>query len=107
MNVEPAAERCVNLRPGAILVAVALAVYGGLALALASRNRRLRRLAVVAAAAYASTPLRRAFRRMPGARERTIAAVAVPALMAVTDAAKMTGYVRGLLRRARGRDEPR
>ena len=32
MNVEPAAERCVNLRPGVILVAAALAVYGGLAL---------------------------------------------------------------------------
>ena len=32
MNVEPAAERCANLRPGVILVAAALAVYGGLAL---------------------------------------------------------------------------
>jgi len=32
MNVEPAAERCVNLRPGVILVAATLAVYGGLAL---------------------------------------------------------------------------
>jgi hypothetical protein len=32
MNLEPAAERCVNLRPGVILVAAALAVYGGLAL---------------------------------------------------------------------------
>jgi hypothetical protein len=32
MNVEPAAERCVNLRPGVILVVAALAVYGGLAL---------------------------------------------------------------------------
>jgi hypothetical protein len=32
MNVEPASERCVNLRPGVILAAAALAVYGGLAL---------------------------------------------------------------------------
>ncbi len=32
MNVERAAERCVNLRPGVILVVATLAVYGGLAL---------------------------------------------------------------------------
>ena len=32
MTIEPAAERCVNLRPGVILVAATLAVYGGLAL---------------------------------------------------------------------------
>jgi hypothetical protein len=79
--------------------ALRFAVYGGLAAAFASRNRRLVRLAALAGAAYASTPVRRAFRRLPGAPERAAALIGVPALMAFTDAAKMAGYVRGLLRR--------
>jgi glycosyltransferase involved in cell wall biosynthesis len=75
------------------------AVYGGLAAALVTRNRRVRAAAVMAGAAYAAKPLARAFRRLPEARDRAIAAVGVPALMAATDAAKMTGYLQGLLRR--------
>jgi len=74
-------------------------VYGALAVAAVTGNRRLPRAAVVGGALYAAAPLRRAFRRLPGAGERAAAAVGVPALMAFTDLAKMTGYVGGLLRR--------
>jgi glycosyltransferase involved in cell wall biosynthesis len=86
--------------------ALRFAVYGGLAAALLSRNRRAMTLAAAAGAAYASTPIRRALRRLPGARERAAAAVGVPALLAFTDAAKMAGYVRGLRRRRGGRGAP-
>jgi glycosyltransferase involved in cell wall biosynthesis len=79
--------------------ALRFAVYGGLGAALLSRNRRVMAAVAAAGAAYAWAPLRRAFRRLPGARERAAAAAAVPALMAVTDAAKMAGYLRGLARR--------
>jgi len=79
--------------------ALRFAVYGGLAAALASRRRGLLGLAGLAAAAYAAGPVRRARRRMPPGRERLAAVVVVPALMAVTDLAKMAGYVRGLRRR--------
>ena len=48
---------------------------------------------------YARKPLARAFRRLPGSGRRVAAAIGVPALMAFTDAAKMTGYVQGLMRR--------
>lgn len=80
-------------------------VYGGLAAAVVFRNRRIRRLAVVAGAAYASTPVRRAFRRLPGARERAAAIAGIPALMAFTDAAKMAGYLGGLVQRVRRDDQ--
>jgi hypothetical protein len=82
--------------------ALRFAVYGGLAAALASRRRGLLGLAGLAAGAYAAGPVRRARRRMPPGRERLAAAVAVPALMAVSDLAKMTGYLRGLRRRGAG-----
>ncbi|MGH2766896.1 MAG: glycosyltransferase [Actinomycetota bacterium] len=76
--------------------AIRFAVYGGLAAAVASRRRGLLGLAAAAAAAYAACPIRRAWRRMPSAGDRLGAAVAIPALMAVTDLAKMAGYLRGL-----------
>lgn len=74
--------------------------YGLLAVAAASRSRLLKTAVVAASAAYAAGPVRRAWRRMSG-RERLVATAAVPALMAFTDAAKLTGYVRGLIRRRR------
>jgi glycosyltransferase involved in cell wall biosynthesis len=86
------------------------AVYGGLAAAVASRDRRAYLAAAAGGVLYAGKPLRRAFRRIDGPGRRAAAAIAVPALMAVTDAAKMAGYVRGLVRRgsssAGGRSKP-
>jgi Glycosyl transferase family 2 len=81
--------------------ALRFAVYGGLALTVLSRRRSLLALATAAGAAYAARPVRRAFRLLPRPRQRAAAVVAVPALMAVTDLAKMTGYLRGLARRGR------
>jgi glycosyltransferase involved in cell wall biosynthesis len=78
------------------------AVYGALAAALASRRRAPIGAALLAGALYASRPVRRAFRLLPPGRRRAAAVMAVPALMAVSDLAKMTGFVRGLSRR-RGR----
>jgi glycosyltransferase involved in cell wall biosynthesis len=75
------------------------AVYAGAAAALLS-SRRLPRLgAASAGTAYASKPIHRAFERIPGLPEKAAAIVAVPALMAFTDAAKMCGYLAGLPRR--------
>jgi len=81
--------------------ALRLAVYGGALSALGSRGR-LRKLAVAAAGlTYVATPMRRAMRRFDDPIERAAALVAVPALMAFVDAAKMAGYLAGL-RAARG-----
>jgi glycosyltransferase involved in cell wall biosynthesis len=78
-------------------------VYGGLAASLLSRRRDVLGLAALAAVAYAAGPVRRAFHLLsPTSRARARALVAVPALMAVTDLAKMAGYARGLA--ARGRE---
>lgn len=72
------------------------AVYSGLFLALGSGRRVPIVVAAVAGAAYAARPVRRARRLLPPGRPRAAAAVVVPALMAVSDLAKMTGYLRGL-----------
>jgi hypothetical protein len=75
--------------------------YGFAAVALATRNRWLLVAAVVGGAAYASKPLKRAWRRStgrPGQRVATLAAV--PAAMVFLDLAKMSGYIAG---RVRGR----
>ena len=64
-----------------------------------ARGRRL--LAVAGGVAYARSPVRRAWRRFEGTRERAIATIAVPALIAFTDTAKMAGYAAGLADRAR------
>jgi glycosyltransferase involved in cell wall biosynthesis len=80
--------------------ALRFAVYGGAAVAAASRRPGVLALMAIAAAAYAAGPIRRAWRRLPSSRQRLAALGAVPALMAVTDLAKMAGYLRGLPRRA-------
>jgi glycosyltransferase involved in cell wall biosynthesis len=80
--------------------AIRFATYGSLAAALLSRNRWLLAAAAAGGAAYAWTPIRRTRRRIPtGSPQRGAAVVAVPAVMAFADAAKMWGYVRGLLQR--------
>jgi len=69
--------------------------------ALASRRRWPRVLVALGAAAYAATPVRRGRARAVDGRERALATVAVPALMAFTDVAKMVGYAAGLVDRLR------
>lgn len=81
------------------------AAYGGLAWAVAARRRWALVVAGAAAAGYTARPLRRAWRLLPRAPQRAAAAAAVPALMVATDAAKMSGYLRGLAARA-GRERP-
>jgi glycosyltransferase involved in cell wall biosynthesis len=75
--------------------AARFAAYAGLAAAVASRRTWPRALVAAGALAYAATPVRRGMALATTPRERAVAAVAVPALMAFTDAAKMAGYVTG------------
>jgi hypothetical protein len=68
------------------------------------RTRRTLPRALVAAAgfAYARVPIRRAQRLLAGRPvERAASVAVVPALMAFIDAAKMYGYVRGVVSRRR------
>jgi glycosyltransferase involved in cell wall biosynthesis len=79
--------------------ALRLGVYSG-ALWAWSTKGTVRKLATIAgAAAYASTPLRRVAARFEDPAERAKATLAVPALMAFVDAAKIAGYLAGLPRR--------
>jgi glycosyltransferase involved in cell wall biosynthesis len=80
--------------------ALRFAVYGALAVALGSGGRPPKLLAAMGGAMYAARPVRRALRLLPPGRSRLAAVAAVPVLMAITDAAKMTGYLSGLARRA-------
>jgi glycosyltransferase involved in cell wall biosynthesis len=80
--------------------AIRFAVYGALALVLASGRRSLMWAATIAGGAYAARPLRRAFRRIEEPRLRVAVVAAVPGLMLVNDLAKMAGYLYGL--RGRG-----
>jgi glycosyltransferase involved in cell wall biosynthesis len=78
--------------------AIRFTTYAAAAVALRRRGWPLA-LGVVAGAAYAAKPIRRATRLLPPGSERMAAAVAVPAVMAFTDLAKMAGYIRGLRER--------
>ena len=79
--------------------ALRFAVYSGALYASATRGK-LRKLAALAGAgAYAAGPLRRAMERFEDPADRAKAAIAVPALMAFTDTAKMAGYLAGLPKR--------
>jgi len=88
--------------------AIRFAAYGALLYALGSRARWPKVLSVGAGLAYARAPLARALRRLRTPRERAAALVAVPALLAFVDAAKIAGYLAGLgaARRARPRGQP-
>ena len=86
--------------------ALRFAVYGGLIAALASRRTWPKLLAVGGAVAYARTPIRRAHARLTTSRDRAIATALVPALLALTDAAKICGYALGLADRLTGRVRP-
>jgi glycosyltransferase involved in cell wall biosynthesis len=86
--------------------ALRFAVYGGLLAALASRRTWPKLIAVGGAIAYARTPVVRARARVATSRDRAIATIAVPALLAFTDVAKMCGYALGLADRLAGRVPP-
>jgi glycosyltransferase involved in cell wall biosynthesis len=81
-------------------------VYAGLTGALASRRSWPRFVAAAGAIAYAATPVRRGWARARNPGERALSTVAVPALMAFTDAAKMAGYGAGLVDRMKARSLP-
>lgn len=76
--------------------AVRYGAYTGLSIAMGSSRAWPKVLAGAGAIAYARIPVRRGRARARGRRERAIATVGVPALMAFTDAAKMAGYAAGL-----------
>jgi len=63
-------------------------------------------LAAGGAVAYARTPISRARARVSDPRDRALASLVVPALLAFTDVAKMWGYARGLADRLTGRVQP-
>jgi glycosyltransferase involved in cell wall biosynthesis len=81
--------------------ALRLITYGGLGAALASRRTWPKVLALAGALAYARTPVRRAWSRFSDPGDRAKAMVAVPALLAWLDSAKIAGYAAGLIRRVR------
>jgi glycosyltransferase involved in cell wall biosynthesis len=83
--------------------ALRVAVYAGLLAALATRRRWPKLLAIGGALAYVRTPIARAHARLTDPRDRALATVAVPALLAFTDVAKMWGYALGLADRLTGR----
>ncbi len=76
--------------------ALRFGVYAAAAYAWSSRSRLLKIGTLVGAGAYAAGPVRRMLRRFDDPPDRARAAVAIPLLMALLDAAKMTGYVAGL-----------
>jgi glycosyltransferase involved in cell wall biosynthesis len=86
--------------------ALRVATYAGLALALGSRRRWPKLLAVAGGVAYARRHVTRTWSRVDNPAEKAAATVVVPAVMATIDAAKMAGYVAGLADRARGRTAP-
>jgi glycosyltransferase involved in cell wall biosynthesis len=79
--------------------ALRFATYAGLGAALISKRTWPKVMAAAGAVTYARTPVRRAWARARDDRERAMATVAVPALMAFTDVAKMAGYKAGLIDR--------
>jgi glycosyltransferase involved in cell wall biosynthesis len=81
--------------------AIRFVTYAGLLGAVATRRAWPKALVVMGALAYARTPVRRAMRRARSPRDRALSVLAVPALLAFTDAAKMSGYVVGLMDRLR------
>jgi glycosyltransferase involved in cell wall biosynthesis len=76
--------------------AIRLGTYGAALYSLCARGG-LRKLAILGGAGvYAATPVRRAMARFEDPAERARAVLAVPALMAFVDAAKIAGFLAGL-----------
>jgi len=81
--------------------ALRVGAYAGLAAAIASRRRWPKAAAATAGALYAAGPVVRARSRFDDPGRRTAAVLAVPALMAWIDTAKLAGYASGLAVRLR------
>jgi glycosyltransferase involved in cell wall biosynthesis len=80
--------------------AIRFATYLGAAVLIWSKVGRLALL--IAAVSYAWKPIRRGSRRLSGDRGKQAASlVGIPAMMAFTDVAKMSGYLSGMLARRR------
>ena len=79
------------------------AIYGAAPYGWGSKGRLRKTATLAGGAAYASGPIRRAMARFEDPVERGKALVAVPALLAFTDVAKMAGFLAGL----RARDPER
>lgn len=86
--------------------ALRFAVYGGALYAWGSRSKPLKLLTVAGGIAHAWKPVVRAMSRLEDPGDRARVAVAVPALMAFVDAAKMAGYLAGLVAGRRGPQAP-
>jgi glycosyltransferase involved in cell wall biosynthesis len=81
--------------------ALRFGAYAALVAAVTSRTTWPKMAATAGAIAYAREPVRRGRARARTPRERLAATIAVPALVAFTDSAKMAGYAAGLAERAR------
>lgn len=81
--------------------AIRFATYAFGAAAVASRRPALLAAAAIGAAIHVRAPLRRAWRRLDSPANRAASMVAVPAMLAFVDAAKMAGYLRGVARQTR------
>ena len=79
--------------------ALRFGVYSGAMYAFASKGLGRKLLVIVGAGAYSAKPIARAINRFPEARDKAKAALAVFALMAFVDLAKMAGYLNGLAKR--------
>ncbi|MBI4259465.1 MAG: glycosyltransferase [Actinobacteria bacterium] len=80
--------------------AIRFAAYGAAALALSSGRRGAVLVTLAAAAARASRPVRRAVARARrDGRNPLVVGAVTPAVLALIDAAKMAGYLRGRARR--------
>jgi hypothetical protein len=87
--------------------AIRAATYAGLVAALGSRRRWPKLVVAAGAFAYARTPVERARARVgEDPSRKLLATIAVPALLAFTDVAKLTGYAMGLADRMTGRIRP-
>jgi glycosyltransferase involved in cell wall biosynthesis len=82
--------------------ALRFGAYAALLYAWSARGRVRKLATLVAAGANAAAPMRRAAARFEDPAERARAILAVPALIAFVDAARMSGYLAGLRHRAVG-----
>jgi glycosyltransferase involved in cell wall biosynthesis len=79
--------------------ALRFGVYGGALWAWSSRGAGRKLATLAGGIAYVAKPVARGLSRFDDGPDKAKAAVAVPALMALVDTAKMAGYVAGLVAR--------
>ena len=86
--------------------ALRFVAYTGAVFALSSSRTWLKVLVAVGAAASVHRQVRRTWARLDRARDKAIATILVPGVVAVTDVAKMAGYAAGTFDRLSGRAGP-